>query len=253
MLYADAPSPTKTWLSCPRPQAQVRARLLCLPHAGGSPTAFRPWAADMPPDVEMLVLRLPGREARLRETPLTHVDEVVGPLAEALSPLLDVPLVVFGHSLGAMLGFELCRSMRRAGLPAPKRLVVSGRNAPGVGRSLTLHTLSDQELVAEVQRIYGGIPQAILDEPELLALTLPVLRADLAVNETHELSDEAPLECGIEAYGGLDDPHVSLAGLEGWGAHTSASFAAERCEGDHFYLAPPVGRRWIQAKLASLV
>ena len=253
MPYADAPSLTKTWLACPKPRAKARARLLCLHHAGGSPSAFRPWTLDLPEHVELLALRLPGREARLRETPLQHIDQISEPLARALEPLRDLPLYVFGHSFGSLVGLELCRALRRLGLALPEHLIVSGRNAPGLGRTLRLHELSDKQLVDEVQRIYGGIPQAILDEPELLALTLPVLRADLTVNETYEPSEEPPLACPISAYGGIDDPHVGLAGLEGWSVHTSAAFQTDRCEGDHFYLAPAKGKRWIQAKILATI
>jgi medium-chain acyl-[acyl-carrier-protein] hydrolase len=201
----------------------------------------------------LLAVRLAGREARLRQTPVNSVAEIVEPLAEALAPLLerDARVAIFGHSMGALLGFELTRELRRRQLPRPELLVVSGRNAPGAGRKLELHTLSDRKLIDEVQRIYGGIPQAILDEPELLALTLPVLRADLTINETHTLTDEPPLDVPIHAYAGLDDPHVGKLGLEGWGAFTEAGFEWAQTEGDHFYLAPAPGMQWLLARLAA--
>jgi medium-chain acyl-[acyl-carrier-protein] hydrolase len=204
--------------------------------------------------VELLVVRMPGREARLRETPLTRVPEIVGPLAKALAPLSEgVRMVVFGHSLGALLAFEFARELRRQSLQSLAALVVSGRNAPGFGRQLALHQLDDRELVAEVQRIYGGIPQAILDEPELLKLTLPVLRADLTLNEAYVFEDEPPLDCPIRAYAGIDDPRVGAVGLEAWGQQTSASFEWAQLEGEHFYLSTPAGKRTILGKLASVL
>lgn len=251
--YADSPTSTKTWIACPKPRASTpRARLLCLHHAGGNPSAFRPWLGEFGDDVELLAIRLPGREARLRETPLTSVPAIVEPLVNALAPLREgVRLVVFGHSLGALLGFELARAMRRAALALPDRLVVSGRNAPGVGRVLRLHVLSDRELIDEVQRVYGGIPKVLLDEPELLALTVPVLRADLTINETYEFGEEPALGCPITALGGVDDPHVSVAGLEAWAEQTTAGFEAERCAGDHFYLGAGAGKRFVLDKLRA--
>jgi medium-chain acyl-[acyl-carrier-protein] hydrolase len=202
----------------------------------------------------MLVVRLPGREARLREKPLTRVADIVGPLAQALAPLSEgVRVVSFGHSLGALLAFEFAREWRRQALPSLAALVVSGRNAPGFGSQLALHQLGDRELVAEVQRIYGGIPQAILDEPELLKLTLPVLRADLTVNEAHLFEREPPLDCPIRAYAGVDDPRVGAAGLEDWRQHTVASFEWAQVEGEHFYLSAPAGKRMILGKLAALL
>ncbi|PRP97657.1 Linear gramicidin dehydrogenase LgrE [Enhygromyxa salina] len=254
MQFKDAPELTRTWLACPRARPDPSVRLLSFHHAGGSPSAFRPWLAELPAHVELLPVRLAGREARLRQTPVTSVAEVVEPLADAVAPLLaeGIRLALFGHSLGALLAFEFAREMRRRELPRPEVLVVSGRNAPGLGRTLRLHELDDRELVDEVQRIYGGIPQAILNEPELLALTLPVLRADLTINETHAFSDEPPLELPIHAFGGVDDPHVGRAGLEGWAAFTSARFEWAQSEGDHFYLASPAGKRWLLAKLIEL-
>jgi medium-chain acyl-[acyl-carrier-protein] hydrolase len=249
----DAPELTRTWLACPRPRPDATVRLLCFHHAGGSPSSFRPWISELSDPIELLAVRLAGREARLRQTPVNSVAEIVEPLAEALAPLLeDSPrLAIFGHSMGALLGFELARELRRRELPRPELLVVSGRNAPGAGRKLELHQLSDRKLIDEVQRIYGGIPQAILDEPELLALTLPVLRADLTINETYVLGDEPPLDVPIRAYAGLDDPHVGKAGLERWAEFTSASFESAQHEGDHFYLAPAAGMRWLLAKLEA--
>ncbi len=254
MLYPDAPEFTRTWLACPRPRPDPTARLLCFHHAGGSPSTFRPWLDDLPAHVELLVVRLPGREARLRETPLTRMSEIVAPLAKAIAPLLEgVRVVGFGHSLGALISFEFARELRRQQLPSLAALVVSGRNAPGFGRQLSLHQLDDRELVAEVQRIYGGIPQAILDEPELLKLTLPVLRADLTLNEAHVHEQESPLDCPLSAYAGVDDPRVGAVGLEAWGEHTSASFEWAQVEGEHFYLSAPAGKRVILEKLATVL
>jgi len=250
----DAPDSTRTWLACPRPAPDAPIKLVCLHHAGGSPSSFRPWVDELPASVELLAVRLAGRDARLRERPATSVTEIVVPLARAIEPLFaEHDVAIFGHSLGALLGFELARELRRQRLPAPKALIVSGRNAPGTGRTLELHKLRDRELVAEVQRIYGGIPPQILQEPELLALTLPLLRADLTVNETYEMAQEDPLDCRLRAYGGDDDPHVGRAGLDAWAAHTSASFAAEQTAGDHFYLGSPTGKRWILDRIAEAV
>ena len=245
----DAPESTRTWLACPRPNPDAPIKLLCLHHAGGNPGAFRPWVDELPASVELLAVRLAGRDARIRERAATNAAEIVTPLARAIEPLFaEHDVAIFGHSLGALLGFELVRELRRQQLPGPKVLILSGRNAPGSGRALELHKLGDRQLVAEVQRIYGGIPRQILDEPELLALTL---RADLTVNETYQLADEPPLDCHMRAYGGLDDPHVSRAGLEAWGALTTASFACEQAAGDHFYLGSPAGKRWILDRIAD--
>ncbi len=221
-------------------------RLVCLPHAGASPSAFRPWADLIPPDFELLPVRLAGRGARVDEPLATRVEEIVEPLAAALEPLFDSSLVViFGHSLGALLSLELVYELRRRQLPAPALLVVSGRTVPGSGRTLRLHELPDRHLIREVQRIYGGIPREILVEPAMLMRMLPILRADLAVNENHCFRDEPPIDCSILALGGVEDPHVTRTELELWRNRTTREFECAQFEGGHFYLANAEGQRWV--------
>ncbi|MFO7565055.1 MAG: alpha/beta fold hydrolase [Enhygromyxa sp.] len=246
MLYEHTLDATRTWVSCLNARAQTRVRLVCLPHAGASPSAFRPWAELAPPDFELLPVQLAGRGARVDEPLATRVEQIVEPLALALEPLLDsTRVVIFGHSLGALLSLELVYELRRRGLPGPDLLVVSGRTVPGSGRTLRLHELPDRHLIREVQRIYGGIPREILVEPAMLMRMLPILRADLAVNENHCFRDEAPIDCGILALGGAEDPHVTRTELELWRRRTTGSFECAQFQGGHFYLSSPEGQQWV--------
>ena len=250
MRYEDAPELTKTWLARPRANPDARVKLVCLHHAGGNPSNFRPWLEDLPGDMELYAVRLAGREARIRETPATHMDQILGPLALALAPMIEAHRVVlFGHSLGSLLGFETLRELRRRGLPLPHAFVASGRRAPGVGRALQLHALPDREFIKEVQRVYGGIPAMVLAEPELVAMMIPVLRGDLTINETYDYVEEPPLGLPMRALGGTEDPHVIPSELEGWGRHTSGEFSWAQFSGDHFYLGSPEGRRWVLEQL----
>ncbi len=227
-------------------------RLVCLPHAGASPSAFRPWVDLMPPDFELLPVRLAGRGARIDEPLATRVEEIVEPLAVALEPLLEsTSVVIFGHSLGALLSLELVYELRRRQLPAPDLLVVSGRTVPGSGRTLRLHELPDRHLIREVQRIYGGIPREILVEPAMLIRMLPILRADLAVNENHCFRDEPPIESSILALGGAEDPHVTRTELELWRTRTTADFDCAQFQGGHFYLSSPEGQRWVLEQIQA--
>jgi len=221
-------------------------RLVCLPHAGASPSAFRSWADLAPPEFEVLPVRLAGREARVDEPLATRVEEIVDPLATALEPLLESStVVIFGHSLGALLSLELVYELRRRALPDPALLVVSGRTVPGSGRTLRLHELPDRHLIREVQRIYGGIPREILVEPAMLMRMLPILRADLAVNENHCYRDEPPIDTTLLALGGVEDPHVTRTELELWRRRTTGRSECAQFEGGHFYLASPEGQRWV--------
>jgi medium-chain acyl-[acyl-carrier-protein] hydrolase len=245
MQYEHSLDATRTWIACPDPRPEARVRVVCLPHAGASPSAFRPWAELTPPEFELLPVRLAGRGARVDEPLATRVEEIVEPLALALEPLLDATVVVFGHSLGALLSVELVYELRRRQLPNPALLVVSGRTVPGSGRTLRLHELPDRQLIREVQRIYGGIPREILVEPAMLMRMLPILRADLAVNENHCFRDEGPIETSILALGGAEDPHVTRTELELWAKRTTGDFNCAQFQGGHFYLSSPTGQRWV--------
>jgi len=246
MHYEHTLDLTRTWVTCPVPQPDPRVRLVGLPHAGASPSAFRPWAELLPPAVELLPVRLAGRDARVDEPLATRVEDIVVPLAQAIEPLLELSeVVIFGHSLGALLSLELVYELRRRHLPAPALLVVSGRTVPGSGRTLRLHELPDRQLIREVQRIYGGIPREILVEPAMLMRMLPVLRADLAINENHSVRDEAPIDTAILALGGVEDPHVTRTELELWRTRTTGAFNCAQFEGGHFYLSSVEGQRWV--------
>ncbi|MCA9701074.1 MAG: thioesterase, partial [Myxococcales bacterium] len=194
---------------------------------------------------------LAGRGCRMEEPLAESIEDIVVPLARAVVPLMEGMVVFFGHSLGALLAAELVLELRRRGLRLPQLLVVSGRTAPGTERKLKVHTLPDRHLVREVQRIYGGIPREILVEPAMLKRTLPILRADLSVNETYEAREERPLECSLLALGGTEDPHVTGTELEMWQGRTRAHFDCAQFEGGHFYLSSPEGQRWVIGQIMA--
>ena len=253
MLYEHLHDATRTWVACPNPNPDARVRMICLPHAGASPSAFRPWADQVPADFELLPVRLAGRGARVDEPLATRVRDIVEPLARAIEPLfVDKKVVIFGHSLGALLSLELVYELRRRRLRPPELLVVSGRTVPGTGRTLRLHELPDRHLIREVQRIYGGIPREILVEPAMLKRMLPILRADLAVNENYKPETEpAPIASSLLALGGTDDPHVTRTELELWRNRTQSSFNCAQFGGDHFYLSNPGGQKWVVDRIVE--
>ncbi len=217
-----------------RPDAPVR--VFCLPFAGGSATAFRGWAAEAP-RLEIVSVELPGHGRRLAEPLIRSLPTLVRELATAITPWLhDKPFALFGHSMGGLLAFELTRELRRRRLPAPCHLFVSSTAPPSpVPTGRALHLFTDDELVAELRRL-GGTPLAVLREPELLDLLLPVLRADLTLCHTHHHRDESPLACPITVIGGRGDLAVPSEQLLGWAAHTSGPFERIVLPGGHFYL-----------------
>ncbi|MFV8754803.1 thioesterase II family protein [Nannocystaceae bacterium ST9] len=242
---------TQAWLEYPKPQPHAAVKLVCLPHAGASPRSFYPWADQLPNDIELVPVCLAGRAGRSEEPLATSVAGIVEPLARELGPLMTETVVFFGHSLGALLALELVRELRRRGSVLPCLLVVSGRTIPGLGRTLKLHNLPDTQLVREVQRIYGGIPRELLVEPAMLMRMLPILRADLAVNETYRHVHEPPIACSILALGGTTDPHVTGTELELWRGQTTGKFECAQFSGGHFYLTTPEGSKWVIERICT--
>ena len=246
MAAAPARDP---WIMRPRPNPRAALRLFCLPHAGGGASTFRGWADQLPADVEVCPVQLPGRENRIAEAPYDRVGPLVEALAGALAGWSEIPFAVFGHSNGALIGFELARHLRRTGAPGPVHLFASGRRAPDVAqRGRDIHALPEADLLEDLREL-GGLPAAILENAEIRALILPLLRADMALTENYQFAEEAPLDIPITGYGGLADPKVSREELEAWGRHTAAGFRARFFPGDHFYLLS--GRDQVLAKLSQ--
>lgn len=215
----------------------ARLRLFCLPHTGGGAAAYRSWADRLAPDIEVVAIRLPGRESRLRETPYTRHDQLVAALVGALQPWLDRPHAWFGHSMGALIAFEACRAMRRLNLAEPMRLVVSGHPAPHLPtRDLpAIDDANAAELMSWLHRL-SATPKEVLDDPAVLSLMLPTVRADLAVGESYRFRAESPLDCPISVFGGADDPFATVEELHAWREHSLVGCTVRTLPGGHFFL-----------------
>lgn len=208
--------------------------MLCLPYAGKGASLYHGWALTLPAEVEVCPVQLPGREDRLLDPPFIRLVPLVQALVEALRPVLNKPFGVFGHSMGALLAFELARELRRQHLPGPGRLYVSACLAPHLlNLQRPLHRLPDTDLLAELHAL-DSAPDEALDR-ELRPLLLPTLRADLAICETHRYTAGLPLDCPIIAFGGDGDPRVSSEQLEAWQAHTTAALNVRMLPGGHFF------------------
>jgi len=216
---------------------QTSARLFCFPYAGGGSVIFHGWQASLPPQIQVCPVQLPGRENRLSERPFDRLEQIVETSMRALAPYMDVPFLFFGHSMGALISWEIARSLRSAGRPGPRLLAVAAYRAPHLARLLPpIHRLPDSVFFEELAKRYDGLPATIAGDPELRRLFLPLLKADLAVIETYTHVTGDPLDCPISAFGGLDDPQVPQNDLASWSVHTRAAFKLRMFPGSHFFL-----------------
>lgn len=236
MEGVSTPPASGLWLTCPAPKPQAALRLFCFHYAGGNALSFRTWLAQLPPNVEGCLVELPGHGMGLLKPPFTRLEPLIAALHQALLPSLTKPFAFFGHSMGALVSFELARSLRRAQHPFPLHLFVSGQRSPQVpDPDPPIHALPESEFLNQLRR-YNGTPEEVLNNAELMQLLLPTLRADFAVIETYYYTHEPPLDCSISALGGLQDWKTNPANLEAWRAQTQAAFDLQLFQGDHFFI-----------------
>jgi medium-chain acyl-[acyl-carrier-protein] hydrolase len=214
----------------PRPGAP---RLFCFPYAGGNSRIFAGWPAKLP-DHEVAVAALPGRDRRFAEQAPDRMADLVPPLAAGIAPLLDRPYALFGHSMGALIAFELARQLRRIGAPAPAHLVLSACRPPAL-RRVRPPDPDTKSLLRRLKQL-GGTPAAALADPELLQVLLPVLRADFALVDSYAAAPQPPLSAPVTAVAAQRDPDAAPAAMQAWAAETTGPFALHSMPGGHFFL-----------------
>lgn len=224
---------SRRWLRRPRPRHDPAARLVCLPHAGGTASAYTSWAPRLPAWVELIAVQYPGRQDRLAERCARSIVEIADALVPALASYAERPLYLFGHSMGGLVAYEVAVRLEAGAGPDPAGLFVSGQFAPH--RSRPIPALDDATVEAEA-RASGWSDPMVFDHPELRELVLPALLADVRAALSHHRGDLVRLRCPIVAYGGSGDPGDVPAELSAWGELTSGPAAWRRFDGDHFYL-----------------
>lgn len=229
-------SPSR-WFLRPQPVDSDGPRLFCFPSAGFGASMYQGWIRAAGGRLDVFPVQTPGRANRLAEPPLASIPALADLIVPEIAPLTDRPYALFGHSMGAVLAAFTARAIIDAGLPAPEHLFLSARQPPDTPSPVPpLAHLDDDAFVTEINRRYGGIPEEILREPDVMAMLLPALRADVQALEAVEGHARHVLPAPITAYGGEDDalvPRPLLAEWEGW---TDDAFRLRMFPGGHFYL-----------------
>lgn len=220
-----------------RRETHASTRLFCFPFAGGSATAFHGWRNPLSVyDIEVCAVQLPGRDERLNEQLFHDMSALIPVLADALEPLMDRRFAFFGHSLGALVAYELCRELVRRGRDLPVHLFASAHRAPHLRRSRpALHALPDEEFRAGL-RALRGTPAIVLDNSELSRMFFPILRADLALTDNYLLEHADPLDCPITGLAGMQDSLVDAEEVSKWEHSTQCEFKLMTLPGGHFFL-----------------
>ncbi|MER7056119.1 MULTISPECIES: alpha/beta fold hydrolase [unclassified Streptomyces] len=213
--------------------------LVCFPHAGGSATAYRPLAQALPADLDVMCVQYPGRQDRYLEAPFTDLTRLAEAVAEELARVLAAdpgrPYALFGHSMGSLVAFETARLIARGPLPGPRRLFLSGRGAPDAHSTARFGLYDDADVLAEVRRL-GGTDQSMLDDPDIMEMVLPALRADYRALGTYGWRGGEPLAAPVTVLVGESDPMVTVEEAGTWRAHTREDVVVKVFPGGHFYL-----------------
>jgi len=225
---------TDQWIRRFHPSDEAATQLLCLSHAGGSASYFFGVSKALSPEIDVLAVQYPGRQDRHREPCLRSIQDLADGLVAAIEPLTGKPITLFGHSLGATLGFEVALRLEQQGV-VPAALFASGRPAPSRSRHERTHELDDTRLIAAVKAL-GGTESVLLEDPDVLQMVLPAIRGDYVAAETYTYQPGPRLSCPVHVLVSDADPKVTLEEAQAWREHTGGDFSLDVFPGGHFYL-----------------
>lgn len=227
-------SPQNDWIIGRHCIGEPRIRMICVPQAGAGAGAFSGWRGHLPPGVEMAPVELPGRGTREREALPSGIDALATALFEGLRAEFDMPYVLFGHSLGGVLTYEVARRVQDGGLRAPLAVVISGSRAPQVPSLRTMSSADDERLLAWMVAD-GGLRPELLEHPAFLATIMRAVRTDLVYAESYLVPDPPPLRFPLHVLGGADDAITPPEQLPRWQRCAAAEFSATLLPGGHSF------------------
>jgi malonyl CoA-acyl carrier protein transacylase len=224
------------WIVNAQLNTDARLRLFCFHYLGGGASAFRKWSDSFPSEIQICPIQLPGRENRINEQPFQRIESLVEMLAQVLYPYMDRPFAFYGHSMGALISFELARQLRRQHGLIPVHLFAAAYYAPhAISPFQKISDIEKSELISSLPRLIDA-PESLLKKTEFIEALLPTVKADLQIVGKHVYSDEEPLDCPISAFGGLQDKEVSYDDLSRWSEHTQSKFNSQMFPGKHLFL-----------------
>lgn len=226
---------SRKWFPYSSAQPEMRLRLFCFPHAGGTARMYRSWQERFSPSIEIHAIQLPGHGSRLREQPFTAMDPMVEAIDKAICDQLDRPFAFFGHSLGALIGLELAHKLRSERKLEPYHLFIAACRPPHIPHIASItYNLPEEEFIASLRDLQGT-PTEVLDNPELMDSLMPSLRADFQVLQTYRFTERETLGCPITVIGGTADREVQHTDLERWRDRSKGSFALHLLMASHFF------------------
>ncbi len=216
-----------------------KIRLFCFPYAGGGASIYRKWPDLLSENIEICAVQPPGRENRISEEPVSNIHVLVQHILSSIENILDLPFALFGYSTGALVAFELARALREKKMPVPVFLFVAAARAPHIPEPFPLHDLPDDKFIEGLKR-FSGTPDVVLQNREVMDFYMPLLRADLAIEETYRHISSSPLDIPIAAFYGSDDKEGGKEVVAPWEQYTSQTFSLHEITGGHFFLKTSV-------------
>jgi len=224
------------WFVIPKPNINADLQLICFPYAGGSASTFLPWIKNLPVNVELIIIQAPGRGARMGELAYSDMQALIEDLIKIIPSVLNKPYILFGHSLGSRIAFELMNQLKTLNHALPQHFIASGSRGPHHKcMKEPIYDLPHHEFIEELKHL-NGTPQAVLENKELMELFLPLLKADFEIADRYCYTGKVRFNCPISVFGGEDDVEICLSKLNSWGDFFETDAEVHMFPENHFFI-----------------